>query len=226
MTGEVSPAGPSGQPISPGQLRASHEDRDSVVEQLRVAAGDGRLTAAELDERLELALTARTYAELAVLTADLPASGTAGLPAPGPLPEPKDLVRIQCGSGNAVRDGRWLVPRGIEANITSGNVRLDFTDAVITGRTLRIDADIRSGNLLLITKPGVVVDTDDVALRSGNVKIKTPWGAAAPELLRIEISGKVRSGNITARPRYRSLWQWLRRAPRPWETPGASLARR
>ena len=148
MTGEVSPAGPGGQPISPGELRASHEDRDSVVEQLRVAAGDGRLTADELDERLERALTARTYAELAVLTADLPATGTAGLPAPGPLPQAKDLVRIQCGSGNAVREGRWLVPRSIETSITSGNVKLDFTDAVITGRTLRIDADIRSGNLL------------------------------------------------------------------------------
>jgi hypothetical protein len=42
------------------------------VEQLRVAAGDGRLTADELDHRLETALTARTYGELAALTADLP----------------------------------------------------------------------------------------------------------------------------------------------------------
>jgi len=226
MTGEVSPAGPGGQPISPGQLRASHEDRDSVVEQLRVAAGDGRLTADELDERLELALTARTYAELARLTADLPAAGGAGLTAAGPRPEPKDLVRIQCGSGNAVREGTWLVPRNMETNITSGNVRLDFTQAVIGGATLRIDADIRSGNLVLITKPGVVVDTDDVTIRSGNVRVRTPWGSSAPEILRIEIAGQVRSGNIVARPRYRTLWQWLRRAPRPWETPGTGLARR
>jgi hypothetical protein len=226
MTGEVSPAGPGGRPISPGELRASHEDRDNTVEQLRVAAGDGRLTADELDERLERALTARTYAELAVLTADLPVTGTAGRPAPGPLPPAKDLVRIQCGSGNALRDGRWMVPRSIETSISSGNVKLDFTEAVITGRTLRIDADIRSGNLILITKPGVVVDTDDVTLRSGNVRVRAPWGADAPEVLRVEISGKVRSGNIVARPRYRTFWQWLRRAPRPWEAPGASLARR
>ena len=97
---------------------------------------------------------------------------------------------------------------------------------MITGRTLRIDADIRSGNLILITKPGVVVDTDDVTLRSGNVRVRAPWGADAPEVLRVEISGKVRSGNIVARPRYRTFWQWLRRAPRPWEAPGTSLARR
>lgn len=46
-----------------------------MAEALRVAAGDGRLSAEELDERLERALTAKTYAELAALTTDLPRSG-------------------------------------------------------------------------------------------------------------------------------------------------------
>ena len=64
MTGEVSPLGRGDEVVSSGELRASHEDRDRVAELLRVAAGDGRLTAEELDERLEKALTARTYAEL------------------------------------------------------------------------------------------------------------------------------------------------------------------
>ena len=69
---------------APGELRASHEDRDRVVEVLRAAAGDGRLTAEELDERLDAALTARTYRELAVLTTDLPA--VPGAAATGPAP--------------------------------------------------------------------------------------------------------------------------------------------
>src|ERR1700759_578189 len=72
-----------------GGLRVSHEDRDQVAEALRVAAGDGRLTADELDERLELALSARTYDDLAPLLADLPAAGTAVAPVPGAhLPGP------------------------------------------------------------------------------------------------------------------------------------------
>ncbi|MGD0557565.1 MAG: DUF1707 domain-containing protein [Streptosporangiaceae bacterium] len=54
-------------------MRASDADRDLAVDILRVAAGEGRLTAAELDERLETALTARTISELVTLTADLPA---------------------------------------------------------------------------------------------------------------------------------------------------------
>jgi len=48
-------------------MRVSHEDRDRVVAALRVAGGDGRHSAEELDTRLERALSARTLGELAVL---------------------------------------------------------------------------------------------------------------------------------------------------------------
>ncbi|MFD4946640.1 DUF1707 domain-containing protein [Streptomyces sp. NPDC058409] len=53
MSGETSPTGKRSGPGSSPELRASHADRDRVVDVLHVAAGDGRLTAAELDERLE-----------------------------------------------------------------------------------------------------------------------------------------------------------------------------
>src|SRR6516225_4341966 len=58
------------------ELRASHEDRDRVVDTLRTAGGDGRLTAEELDARVERALSARTQGELAALVADLSAAST------------------------------------------------------------------------------------------------------------------------------------------------------
>jgi hypothetical protein len=216
MTGEVSPAG-RGVPehTASGELRASHSDRDAVVEQLRVAAGDGRLTSDELDERLERALTARTYQELAALTADLPA---AGAPAGPVIPvEARELAQIKVTSGHAGRDGRWIVPQRMECGVTSGSIKLDFTQAVLTGRVLRIDADVRSGSLSLITRPGIVVEAEDVTIGSGSVKIRAPWDPAVPEVLRIEVAGRVRSGSITARPPRRSFWQWLRRAPRPYQ---------
>jgi hypothetical protein len=215
MTGELSPAGR--EPAVPGDLRASHADRDAVVERLRDAAGDGRLTADELDQRLELALTARTYGELAALTTDLPAQAGAALPVPaGPRPEAAELVRIKVTSGNSGRDGAWVLPRRMECGVTSGNVKLDFTRAVLTERVLQLDADVRSGNVTLITRPGIVVDAGDVNIGSGNVKVTTPWKPGTPEELRIVISGRVRSGNITARPPRRSFWQWLRREPLPY----------
>jgi len=201
--------------VARGELRASHDDRDKVVEQLRVAAGDGRLTAEELDQRLELALRARTYGELAKLVVDLPAASSAALA--GTSARPKDLIRIYCRSGHAKRDGRWIVPQRMDVKVTSGSVVLDFTEAVITQPMLQISAEVRSGHLRLITKPGIVVDADDVTVRSGHIRVKSPWRPDIPEVLRVELSGKVGSGEIKARPPFRSFWAWLTRQPRPYE---------
>ena len=223
MTGEVAPPGRDDEAASPDQLRASHEDRDRVAEILRVAAGDGRLTAEELDERLGVALTARTHGQLAALVKDLPA--VPGLVPGAPLPEPKDLVRIDCGSSSVTRDGPWVVPRRMEVRVASGTVTLDFTGAVITQPSLQIDAEVRSGALTLITKPGIVVDAGDVSVRSGATKIDAPGDPAAPVILRIQVSGTVGSGVIVARPPRRprpprrTFWQWLLRRPKPRALP-------
>jgi DUF1707 SHOCT-like domain len=201
------------EPVPRNELRASYDDRDRVVELLRVSAGDGRLTAEELDERLELAMTARTYGELAKLVADLPASGA---PAGAPAVTAKEVVRIETRSGQAKRDGRWVVPQRMEVRVTSGHARLDFTEAVITQPSLQLDLEVRSGHVILVTKPGIVVDVDDVAVRSGHVKIRAPWGPEVPELLRIEVAGKVGSGHFVARPPHRTFWQWLTGKPKPY----------
>lgn len=214
MTGEVAPLGRGDDAAPPGELRASHQDRDRVAELLRMAAGDGRLTVEELDERLEKALTARTYGELAALSRDLPAAP--GFSAGTLDAEPKSLIRIDRRSGNAKRDGRWLVPHRIEVRVTSGHVKPYFTEAVITQSSLQIDADVRSGSLKLVTKPGIVVDADDVTVRSGSVKVRAPWGPEAPVILQVQVSGTVGSGHITARPPRRNFWQWLPRRPRPY----------
>lgn len=59
--------------------RASDAERDAVADRLRAAAAEGRLDPDELDERVGQAYSARTHAELASLTTDLPA----------PLPKPQ-----------------------------------------------------------------------------------------------------------------------------------------
>ena len=82
-----------------GRFRASHADREQVVGALQAAFVQGRLTTDELDERVGQALAARTYADLAALTADLPVGPdrapvpvptTPALPVPttSPLPVP------------------------------------------------------------------------------------------------------------------------------------------
>ena len=207
---------PGGE-IARSELRASYDDRDRVVELLRVSAGDGRLTAEELDERLELAMTARTYGELARLVADLPAEGSVASPATAPqAPQAKEVARIDIRSGHVQRVDRWVVPQRMEVKVTSGHVKLDFTEAVITQPSLKLDIDVSSGYVGLVTKPGIVVDADDVAIRSGHVKVREPWGADVPVQLRIEVTGKVGSGHFLAGPRHRTFWEWLTRKPKPY----------
>jgi uncharacterized protein DUF1707/2TM domain-containing protein len=67
--------------------RVSDAEREAVADRLRAAAGEGRLDADELDERLTAAYGARTSAELAPLTADLPAPPA---PAPARVPVTRD----------------------------------------------------------------------------------------------------------------------------------------
>ena len=205
-------------------LRASHADRDQVAELLRVAAGDGRLSPEELDDRLEGALTARTYAELAVLTADLPATAGAVVAPAGPgavNATPKELVRIDVRGSSVRRDGRWVVPKELDVSARGGSVTLDFTEAVITQPLLRITADVRGGSLRLVTRPGMVVEADDIALHGSGITLPDPPGPGDPVVLRVEIAGQVRGGGISAGPPAppcpprRTFWQWLRRAPRP-----------
>ena len=57
-------------------LRASHADREQVIDVLKAAFVQGRLTKDEFDLRVSQAFAARTYAELAGVTADIPAGPT------------------------------------------------------------------------------------------------------------------------------------------------------
>ncbi|WP_042396359.1 DUF1707 SHOCT-like domain-containing protein [Streptacidiphilus carbonis] len=181
-------------------MRASHEDRDEIVEQLRVAAGDGRLTAEELDERLGIALEARTYGELAVLVRDLPAT-TAGPPAPAAAAvDAKDLIRLQAHHSNLQRLGPWIVPRRLEVECRAGNVVLDFTQAAIGAPVLDMELVVRHGNVRLIVPPEVVVQIDSVEMHGGNVhqRATTPEPGTPVRLL-VNVSGEVRHGNVEVR---------------------------
>ena len=76
-------------------IRASDGERDQVVAQLQRHFADGRLTQAELEERVGAALAARTRDQLHALTADLP--GADVRPArPAMAPDPWLLCLLLC----------------------------------------------------------------------------------------------------------------------------------
>ena len=181
------------------EMRASDADRDRVVDVLRAAVTDGRLTAEEFDGRVEGALSARTFGELAVLTADL------GRPSGGPDPmdlaaaKADEVIRIDQRGGSVKRAGPWVVPRRMELRPSWCDVTLDFTDAVITHDTLRIDMHLRGGSLVLVTRPGVVVDADALRVRYTDVGLYPGSDPGAPVVLRVHLAGRMRYGRIETR---------------------------
>jgi hypothetical protein len=183
----------------PPEVRASDADRDRVLDLLRTAVGDGRLTTDEFGERMEAALSARTLGELAVLTADLGRPGTGTGIAPGTGAEAaraEDVVRIDHKGGSVQRTGRWVVPRRLELRSSWSDVKLDFTEAVIVADTLVVEMDMRGGTLVLVTRPGVVVDADSLKVRYTDVNFRTGGESDVPVFLRVRLTGRMKYGGI------------------------------
>src|SRR5262249_50069188 len=84
------------------QLRASHADREQVIQALKAAFVRGQLTRDELGMRAGQALAARTRAELAALTADIPGPAPVG-PTRRPAPvRRRPLARAAAGAGGCL----------------------------------------------------------------------------------------------------------------------------
>ncbi|PZF80218.1 DUF1707 SHOCT-like domain-containing protein [Jiangella anatolica] len=144
-------------------MRVSHADRDRMVEILRDAAADGRLDTDELEERVERALTARTFADLEPLTEGLPVA------APGVADD--HVVHWQAAGQRFRREGAWTVPKVIELGVIGGSARLDYTQARLPEggqSTLRLAAS--GSRVRLIVPPGVAVDLSGVAATGGRIR--------------------------------------------------------
>ena len=127
------------------ELRASHADRELVVEVLKAAFVQGRLAKEEFGLRVGYAFAARTHAELAAVTADLPAEpptaqpATARPPAPAraqsepPVVRPGRLITV----ATAVCAGVWMFgflvpwPRDSEGDPPHGVALLVYATTLI-----------------------------------------------------------------------------------------------
>ena len=80
-----------------GRLRASHADREQVIDTLKTAFADGRLDKDELDARVGQTLAARSYGELAMVTADIPARQAQALPPARPARPAVNMNTVKWG---------------------------------------------------------------------------------------------------------------------------------
>ena len=128
----------------PRNLRASDADRERVANVLREAAGDGRLTMDELDERLDAVYAAKTYAELEPVTHDLPDAGSVPAVPPTATADPGRFGGEATSSGAFAilggfsRKGDWVVPKEFTALCFMGGGEIDMRDARFAEREVTI----------------------------------------------------------------------------------------
>ena len=93
-------------------IRASDNERDGVVDILRDAYMDGRLTLEEFEERMSAAYASRTWGDLRDLTADLPVDPPLGADLPQRHVRPQPPVRQAVASAPQPRSSGRDRPLG------------------------------------------------------------------------------------------------------------------
>jgi hypothetical protein len=184
------------------ELRLSHADRDRVVGWLNAALGEGRLTLAEFEERVDAVLRAKTYRDVEPYLADLPVTV-----APG-RPTAPDVVELRNFASSLKRNGRWAVPRRLVVRSKAGSVKLNFADATIDHPVVEIELDVIAGSTELVLPDGATADIDGVEVFAGSAKstVASSYDATGPGI-RFVVAGFNRAGSLKVRYR-RRFWRW------------------
>jgi hypothetical protein len=186
----------------PRNLRASDADRELVANVLREAAGDGRLTMDELDERLDAVYAAKTYAELEPITHDLPDAGTAQAPAPSPAArrDPARFGGTPTSSGAVAilggfsRKGDWVVPKEFTAFMFMGGGEIDLRDARFSEREVTIHIVAIMGGCEVIVPDDATVYVTGIGILGAFEH--TESGGGSPDGPVITINGVAFMGGV------------------------------
>ncbi|GAA1396351.1 DUF1707 domain-containing protein [Kitasatospora putterlickiae] len=178
----VQPPESSPNPVPPGDIRASHDDREAVVAHLRDAAAEGRIDLDELDDRLERALKSKTHGELAVLIADLPSRN--------PVEGRQPLVLRGGMAGTSCGPGRWEVPGRVIAYGGLGGVKIDFTRVECHFTEVAVEAYGEMAGVTIVVPDAWAVDAAGVDPGMGGLKDRTtPDRLPGTPLIRLTGSG-------------------------------------
>ncbi|WP_293773318.1 DUF1707 domain-containing protein [uncultured Corynebacterium sp.] len=154
-------------------VRASDDDRRAAADALSRALSAGVLSLDEFDKRTARAYAAVTRAELAALTADLPAPA---------LPAGPTSARSVSIFGGASRKN-WTVPERHTSVAVFGGNELDLRSCHFTAPVTTIECVTMFGGIDIIVPQGVIVETDGAAIfgsfgdHSGDTHTPVPAGA-------------------------------------------------
>jgi hypothetical protein len=164
----VEPPEPRENPASPQpsitpDIRASDSEREMIVARLSEHAAAGRLTLAELEERIGLAYASTTRDELTTLLADLP-KGFAG----PPPPRRKATQWVVSVMSGAEKKGRWRVGSQLTAVAVMGGNDIDLRDAEIDAEDVTIVAVAVMGGMGIYVPDTVDLEIGGFAFMGGN----------------------------------------------------------
>ncbi|MZD07873.1 DUF1707 domain-containing protein [Streptomyces sp. SID5785] len=194
-------------PAGRSELRASDADREQVAEQLREALAEGRLDMTEFEERLEATYAARTYGDLAPLTRDLPAAGSAAPVnlvkqpvAEGEIDwsqriggEPTSTGGFAIWSGFG-RKGRWTVGERFTAFVLWGGGEIDLREAHFASREVEIRLFTIMGGINVKVPPELDVTVKGFGIMGGVDDRAT--GAGTPGSPRVVVRGFALMGGV------------------------------
>jgi Domain of unknown function (DUF1707)/Domain of unknown function (DUF4190) len=118
-------------PAGDGRLRASTADRERAVDVLKAGFAEGRLTKDEYDDRVAQAYAAITYADLSMVTGDLPGGqmvapyGAPYMPYM-PVTRPTNSLAVAslvCGLAQPFMFGLTTIPAVILGHMAQGQIR-------------------------------------------------------------------------------------------------------
>jgi hypothetical protein len=105
-----------------GNMRAADADRDRVVEVLKLAYSEGRLSKDEYDGRVESALSARTYTDLDQVVTDLPVT-RAPMATPVARTNGFAIASLACGLGQLMFGPLATIPAIVFGHMARGQIK-------------------------------------------------------------------------------------------------------
>ncbi|MDL4774763.1 DUF1707 SHOCT-like domain-containing protein [Actinomadura xylanilytica] len=189
--GPVPSSGGASDPVPGGSVRASDAEREAVVERLRVASVEGRLTFEELTERTGSAYRAVTRGDLDHIIADLP-----GMGAPGAEPAPPQVQRrFTAIMGDCKERIVGRIDERLEALSVMGDVELDLRGAQVPTGEVVVSATAVMGDIKIIVPDGVSVELTGYTLM-GDRRVSVREAPAGSRIPVVRVAAHAVMGDV------------------------------